>query len=220
MTAEIPATALDTLPIFPLPQAVLFPGMILPLHVFEQRYRDLTRDVLAGHRVMAVPRLRPGHEEAYAGSPPIFETAGVGYVVADNELPDGRFNLVLRGVARVRIEEELAYDRAYRVVRARILSDEPTARPAVVSALQVQIVALCERLAGSLGEAGQRLSELVRGSLSPSSCADMLGAALVADPDQRQALLEALDPADRLETVLAVLSGLVSQFGPSSEALN
>jgi hypothetical protein len=220
MTLEIPPAALDALPIFPLPQVVLFPGMLLPLHVFEPRYRELTRDVLAGHRVMAVARLRPGYEADYDGSPAVFEIAGVGSVVADTELPDGRFNVVLRGVGRVRIERELPRDRSYRVVRARVVPDTHTQRPAVLAAIQLQVVALCERLAGALGEGGQRLAELVRATQSPSSCADMLGAALVADSDQRQALLEALDPADRLESLLAVLSGLFADHGPSSEALN
>ena len=57
--------ALEALPIFPLPNCVLLPGGLLPLHVFEPRYRELTRDCLAGDQLMAVARLRPGYESTY-----------------------------------------------------------------------------------------------------------------------------------------------------------
>jgi Lon protease-like protein len=65
--------ALASLPIFPLPNAVLLPGGLLPLHVFEKRYREMTRDCLAGHQLMGVARLRPGFESSYYGRPPVYE---------------------------------------------------------------------------------------------------------------------------------------------------
>src|SRR5215212_2636980 len=96
--------ALSALPIFPLPNCVLLPGGLLPLHVFEPRYRELTRDCLAGSQLMAVARLRPGYESTYYGRPPVYERCGVGRIICSEELPDGRFALLLRGVARVEIE--------------------------------------------------------------------------------------------------------------------
>src|SRR5438445_1440036 len=97
------ADALDALPIFPLPQTVLFPGALLPLHVFEPRYRALTRDVLAGRKLMGVARLKPGFEATYDGRPPVFSVCGVGIVTESVEHADGRFDLTLRGLSRVRI---------------------------------------------------------------------------------------------------------------------
>ena len=64
--------ALTELPIFPLPNCVLLPGGLLPLHVFEPRYRELTRDCLATHHLMGVARLRPGYEQTYYGNPPVY----------------------------------------------------------------------------------------------------------------------------------------------------
>src|SRR5262245_41506801 len=114
---------LSALPIFPLPNCVLLPGGLLPLHVFEPRYRDLTRDCLAGTQMMAIARLRPGYESTYYGRPPVYDRCGVGRIICSEELPDGRFALLLRGVARVEIERELPPNRSYRLVEARMLAD-------------------------------------------------------------------------------------------------
>ncbi len=86
---------------------VLFPHALLPLHVFEERYRAMVRDVLTGSRCLAVGLLVP---EARQDDelPAVQPIAGVGEVVMAHELPDGRFNLVVRGRARVRIDRELA----------------------------------------------------------------------------------------------------------------
>src|SRR5512140_3588772 len=115
--------ALTELPIFPLPNCVLLPGGLLPLHVFEPRYRELTRDCLATHQLMGVARLRPGFEQTYYGRPPVFERLGVGRIICSEELPDGRFALLLRGIARVEIARELPAERSYRLVEARMLTD-------------------------------------------------------------------------------------------------
>src|ERR1044072_441587 len=101
------AAALSSLPIFPLPNCVLLPGGMLPLHVFEPRYRELTRDCLDGYQLMAIARLRPGYETAYYGRPPVFEKCGVGRIICCEELPDGRFALLLRGVARAEVAPAL-----------------------------------------------------------------------------------------------------------------
>src|ERR1700754_4703592 len=117
------SSALSSLPIFPLPNCVLLPGGLMPLHVFEPRYRELTRDCLAGHQLMAVARLRPGYETTYYGRPPVYERCGVGRIICSEELPDARFALLLRGVARIEIARELPAERSYRQVEARMLAD-------------------------------------------------------------------------------------------------
>src|SRR5437763_10805829 len=143
---DIPSELLAALPIFPLPNCVLLPGGLLPLHVFEPRYRELTRDCLAGHHYMAVARLRPGYQTGYYGKPPVYERCGVGRIICSEELPDGRFALLLRGVARVEIARELPSSRAYRQVEARMLADDCRAK-AEASDYHRRLVALCDRLA-------------------------------------------------------------------------
>ncbi len=89
-------SALRRLPLFPLPNAVLFPHALLPLHIFEERYRVMVRDVLTGTRCLAVGLLVPDAREEDE-LPAVEPIAGVGEVVMAHELPDGRFNLVVRG---------------------------------------------------------------------------------------------------------------------------
>ena len=118
------ARALRRLPLFPLPGVVLFPHSLLQLHIFEERYRAMTRDVLAGARFFVVSLIAPGERET-ADKPAVQRIAGVGEIMRSHELPDGRFNLVLHGRARVRIDDELPQDRLYREVSATVLPDLP-----------------------------------------------------------------------------------------------
>src|SRR5688572_32951673 len=96
----------DKLPLFPLPNVVLFPNVFLPLHIFEQRYREMVSDVLQGDRLIGMVLLRPGWESDYEGCPPVYSIGCSGVITHAERLDDGRFNIVLRGVERFRIVEE------------------------------------------------------------------------------------------------------------------
>src|SRR5438093_977201 len=127
LDARAMARALRQLPVFPLPDVVMFPHALLPLHIFEPRYRKLTRDVLAGNRLMGLALLI--EEEVVGAPPPRFEPIlGVGEIVMAQELPDGRFNLVMRGRTRVRLERELESAEPYRLIVASELPDENARR--------------------------------------------------------------------------------------------
>ena len=105
----------DLLPLFPLPNVVLFPNVFLPLHIFEPRYRAMMADALAGDRMIGMVLLRPGWERDYEGRPPVFATGCSSVITHVEQLPDGRYNLVLRGLDRFRIvheDDELTYRRA------------------------------------------------------------------------------------------------------------
>lgn len=218
-TAGFDPGALSSLPIFPLPNCVLLPGGLLPLHVFEPRYRDLTRDCLAGHHLMAVARLRPGYETAYYGRPPVFERCGVGRIICSEELPDGRFALLLRGVARVEIARELPADRAYRIVEAKILPDA-SCDVADARDHHRRLIMLCDRLAEVIEQGGPQLRDLVRSFESPGACADAIAATLIMDANERQELLEACDPMVRLQRTLGHVSHLLCELAPCDGAVN
>ena len=105
----------DLLPLFPLPTVVLFPNVFLPLHIFEPRYREMVADALASDRMIGMVLLRPGWDRDYEGRPPIYSVGCSGVLTHNERLPDGRYNLVLRGIERFRILEEnhtLSYRRA------------------------------------------------------------------------------------------------------------
>jgi uncharacterized protein len=95
-----------TIPIFPLPNAVLFPNVFLPLHIFEPRYRVMVSDALAGDRIIGMVQLRAGFERDYEGRPAIFPIGCAGVITHSEPLPDGRFNIVLKGIEKFRVTAE------------------------------------------------------------------------------------------------------------------
>jgi uncharacterized protein len=205
------------LSIFPLPNVTLFPGALLPLHVFEPRYREMMRDALARRRVLAIARLKPGFEQDYEGRPPVFDVCGVGIIESWSERDDGRFDLALRGLARARIVEELPPLRAFRQVHAlRIV--EPATDPALVAAWQTKLGSLWERLSPHLPEQVRDLKALTSGTETVSAYADRLAAAMVADPEASQALLAEADPAERLRLLTSRVQELVDALSPRSVA--
>src|SRR5262249_45106115 len=103
----------DLLPLFPLPNVVLFPNVFLPLHIFEPRYRDMVADAVSSDRLAGMGRLQPGWDKDYEGRPPIYAVGCSGVMTHVERLADGRFNIVLRGLERFRIVQE-NQDRSYR----------------------------------------------------------------------------------------------------------
>src|SRR5437773_7205568 len=116
----------DLLPLFPLPNVVLFPNVFLPLHIFEPRYRAMTADALASDRLIGMVLLRPGWERDYEGRPPVYSIGCSGVITHAERLQDGRYHLVLRGLDRFRIVRE-DHERSYR--RAVV---EPQPEPPLV----------------------------------------------------------------------------------------
>ncbi len=96
-----------TIPIFPLPNVVLFPGVVMPLHIFEPRYRRLVADAIKGERRIGMALLKPGWESGYEGSPPVYPVVGYGQIEAASQLDDGRYELRLRGEGKGWIESEM-----------------------------------------------------------------------------------------------------------------
>jgi hypothetical protein len=228
MLASMPASELalsesdlDAVPIFPLPGVVLFPGATLPLHVFEPRYRAMTRDVLAGRRLMAVALLEPGFEADYGERPPVHGVCGMGRVIREVQYPDGRFDIVLEGIERICIVEELPPDQPYRVVRARRLCDQ-TSDVAVAAAWQRQLAALLGDLERCLPYLATDLRDLTRFTEDAGAYSDRVATAIIAEPDEQQRLLQELDPAERLRALVERLHELLDALSagkgrPASE---
>ena len=206
---------LTALPIFPLPNVVLFPGALLPLHVFEPRYRELTKEVLAGKQLMGIARLKPGFEEEYEGRPPVFEICGLGSVIESVAHPDGRYDITLRGLAVVRIVKELPPDRSFRRMHVLEVTDSPS-DPAVTSAWQRKLISLWAQLGPHLPENVRDLRALTRGAEGAGAYADRLAGALVGDPDASQRLLEEPDPAERLRLLTERLQTVLDSVAPAS----
>jgi uncharacterized protein len=110
------------LPLFPLPDTVLFPGMPLPLHVFEPRYRKMVEDALSSDRIIGMTLLRPGWEADYEGRPAIYPVGCSGTISRHEKLEDGRYNIVLRAQTRFRVLAEHDGE-PYRVASVETLAD-------------------------------------------------------------------------------------------------
>jgi hypothetical protein len=147
-------------PLFPLPNVVLFPDVPLPLHVFEPRYRALVTDALATHRTIGMTLLKPGYEADYHGRPPVYPLGCAGAIVQEERLDDGRFNIVLHGRERFRIVSE--QDGApYRLAYVESLS-EPFRDDGSLGALGQEVLA-------ALGRMADGPSVVVQGDVSPAT---------------------------------------------------
>jgi Lon protease-like protein len=200
-----------SLPIFPLPDLTFFPHTMLPLHVFEARYRAMITDCLARDRRLAVVGLKPGYEASYEGKPPVYRITGFGRIVQWERLATGRYNLLLRGEGRARIERELPTDTLYRLVAATPL-DETGAGNAAVPVLASRVKARCRQVLSLVGRSSAELLATVEALEQPGELCDQVASALIPTAAIRQALLEELDVERRLERLTAALDDLLSQL--------
>ena len=111
-------------PLFPLPNAFLFPATLMPLHIFEPRYRQMIEDSLDGPGRLVVSAVQEGWQDQLAGAPPVLPVAGLGEIARHERLPDGCFMIWLAGLARVRLRE-VPSERLYRKVEIVPLPEEP-----------------------------------------------------------------------------------------------
>ncbi|XXF81497.1 LON peptidase substrate-binding domain-containing protein [Myxococcaceae bacterium GXIMD 01537] len=204
------AGASDALKVFPLPSAVLFPHTVLPLHIFEPRYRALVRDALATDRVMALAQLEPGWEGHYGGRPTLQPMMCAGLIVWHEEMEDGRYNILLQGVSRARLMQELPNDKLYREVRVEVIDDFPYTGPEEEQ-LRQAIFELASRVPPSYAEGLLPITARAAGGM----LADVVAAAVVPETERRQELLGELDVQRRLQQVLGDVGELIARLQPA-----
>ena len=186
----------STIPIFPLDDLMVFPNILRPLHIFEPRYRAMVADALKGDRVIGMIQLRPGYEANYAGRPPVFAVGCAGVITDFEELPDGRYNIVLRGLVKFRI---LSEDQSlpYRVARVEAILEEPDNQERAALGKQR------ERLVGLLPPG----SELPPPAVPDEDVINTLAQYMPIGSLQRQELLELKGPLSRSEALITLLQG-------------
>ena len=194
--------ALEDLPVFPLAQVVLFPHALLPLHVFEARYRTMLRDALASHRVIVMAHVPDPTVCNDEGQPCFASVAGLGIIVEHQPLADGRSNILLHGQARVRLEE-LPFVPPYRRARATVLHDVHTP---VRDADRAALVAAASAFSAEVSRHDPKFSFRLPQSLEPGRVADLCAHHLIIDAHARQTILEELDVAARVRKVIAELA--------------
>lgn len=218
MSETIAPEALVALPVFPLPGTLLLPQTLVSLHVFEPRYRQMMAHVLDSHRALAVAMLdERGQPDAF-GRPPLCAVAGVGLIRRSARLPDGRYNILVEGVLRADISHELppAANIPFRRVHARALADVTVPSPSLSTASST-LRALCVQVVSELGGADPDVLERLAEIQEPGALADLVAAAALQDPDERQKILAELDVGRRIELATSALGGLLLQADRKSE---
>lgn len=198
--------ALRRLKVFPLPQAVLLPGSTLPLHVFEPRYRDMVAAALEGDRVLAVAMLAPGWEKDYEGRPAVRPIAGVGIIEDAEKLADGRYNIMVRGVARVRLVKEHAAELPFREMEAELAEESPADDRQQVDLVRRAVLLLTESLPEELAQGLATAAARIR---DPGRLCDVVAAAMLDESEDLQAVLEALDVQARVRRILGEIGGML-----------
>jgi Lon protease-like protein len=191
--------------LFPLPNLVLFPYVIQPLHIFEPRYRQMTADALAGDRLITLVLLRAGCEGDYEGQPPLHPIGCLGKIVAEQRLDGDRYNLLLRGLRRVRLLGDVPSDRLYRTARVELLHDSGSLPADEAAALRSRLGEQLPRWVPPDAAATEQFRKLLESDLAPGALCDVFGFALPLDVTLKQQLLEELDVAERARQLLAIL---------------
>ena len=198
--------------LFPLPNLVLFPHVMQPLHVFEPRYRDLLAEALAADRLITMAILRPGWEADYEGRPPVFPVCCLGKVVVHHRLESGAFNLLLFGLCRVRLLDELPPSKSYREARAEICQDISTPEDALLGpSLQRRLREALERLLPHLPQAQEQVEQVLGTDISLGALTDIISYVLDIGLAAKERLLAEINVRRRAEMLLEHLSAAAAE---------
>jgi len=205
-----------TIPLFPLSTVVLFPNTLLPLHIFEPRYKQMFNDVINAERMIGMALLKPGWQSNYYGNPDIFQIVGMGKVVSSETLDDGKLNIVLYGLRRVKIKE-IVKDNPYRLARVDIINNinengEETHR--------VKIEELISRWNFFLDRKEKSHKINVNANLPLDSLTDSLATLIYPNVFDRQKLLEEQNVQKRAEMIIKDLETRIEVISITTKKRN
>jgi Lon protease-like protein len=192
--------------LFPLPNLVLFPYVIQPLHVFEPRYRQLMEDALQDDRLIGMALLQPHCEKDYFKNPPLYPVICLGRIHKEERLPDGRWNLLLHGLVRARIESEMDVDRLYRAAQVRLIQEKEVASASAAKELRRQLGRQTYRWFAAHDAAVVQLEKLLHSDLTLGALCDVFGFALPIAIEVKRQLLEDADVEERARRLIAHLA--------------
>lgn len=199
--------------LFPLPGTVLFPGVGMPLHIFEPRYRQMLADALRGDSRITLVMLRPGWEAEYAARPPVHSVACLGHVDRHEPLADGCSNILLRGLVRVRILSEDRPKLPYRTAHVQILAEPETSATSLNDLDATFLRALQATLA--LAHTGSKGSQqILREYIAPGQLCDIAASLLRMAAEVQQRLLEEIDIGRRVEQLRTALTASLESDSP------
>ncbi len=195
----------DLARLFPLPNLVLYPQIVQGLHIFEPRYRELMADTLAGDMQFALVLLKPDWENDYDARPPIEAIACLGKVIAYEKMNDGRYNLQLRGMSRIRILEELDDDKPYRTARFKPLIDIVPSQMSELTAMRNEVATAILARFPEGGTTHKQIEELIHSDTPLGPLCDIFAYSLPLPLELKQQLLAECDVAARASQLAAAL---------------
>lgn len=200
----------EQVPVMPLPGALLFPHALLPLYIFEARYRDMLEHALSHHRMFAVALLKPQRTE-WDSAADFFQIAGVGLIRACVGRDDGTSNLILQGLERVRFtgfEQEAPFP----IATIERLESDYTAS-VETEALSAKVLELYAKFKGDGRQLPARVDEYLSDLEDPEMLADLVASTFVTDALRRQRVLEELSVNQRLRLLIRYLR---DESGPAA----
>ncbi len=212
MTDPDTSNLLAAVPLLPLPNVVLFPKAVLPLHIFEERYKLMTAHALEGDRRVAMALLKPGWETNYYSKPAIEAVVCVGRILTFEKLPDGKYNFLLQGETRARILREVLADEPYRLAELQPLAESGEVMEIDLGPERQRFAELFEH--GVLGgtSIGRQFRQLIGGPPPTSVVADLIAfnfledvrvkQALLAEQDVRRRVARTIDAMERMRPAL------------------
>ncbi|HVC94270.1 MAG TPA: LON peptidase substrate-binding domain-containing protein [Pirellulales bacterium] len=195
--------------LFPLPNVVLFPHVLQPLHVFEPRYRELVAESLAGDKLVAMCVLAPGWEPDYEGRPPLTPVACLGRIMTHHSLEGGRYNILLVGLKRVGLVRELPPTRSFREAEVEVIDDHyPSKGRARRQDLQRRLLDEFKRLLPKSGPIHEPLEQLLAAEVPLGMFTDIVAYTINFGVKIKQQLLAERNVDRRAATLLAALAGM------------
>ena len=210
------ALDLSSVALFPLPSVVLFPRAVLPLHIFEDRYRAMSADALVGDRCIAMALLKPGWEKNYYAKPQIEPVVCVGRILSHEKLADGKYNFLLQGVARARIVRELPGEKPYRVAQLHPVEQVP-AMEIELERQRQQMTELFSTPPLSQTGPGKQFRQIVRSHLPTAEIADLAAFTFIEDVALKQSLLADADIRGRTQRTIDAIVELSRSIKPGQE---
>ena len=188
--------------LFPLPNLVIFPSIVQPLHIFEPRYRQMTEDALKGDRLIAMALLQKDWESDYLSEPEIYPVVCISKIMAEQKLEDGRFNILVRGVKRARVRQELTSEKLYRSAEVELLEEDHFDESNLTSEYRRQLLAYAPLWYPDQPEVQEQFNKLNHSELPLNALCDVISFALPLSVEQKQELLTETDVERRVIQLL------------------
>ncbi|MEO8498286.1 MAG: LON peptidase substrate-binding domain-containing protein [Planctomycetota bacterium] len=195
--------------LFPLPNLVMFPHVVQPLHIFEPRYREMVEEALATDQLIAMAHLQPGWESKYDERPPIAPVTCIGRIISHAQLDDGKFNILLLGLRRATITGEMPLTRPFREAQVAVLEDLYVSTAAQQRGnLQRELLRCFRRFTPESPAAHEQFESLMNNRLPLGVLTDIIGFTMKFEVDLKQRLLSETNVDQRAKMLVDELHRL------------